>query len=83
MTQHYTVDNEASPFAHGRSLRLMNHGLQVAQLNIQSIMCRFDEVKQILYINGTDIIGFTETYLRNEISDVEIDIYNTSKFKEI
>ena len=37
-------------------------------------MCKFDEVKQILYDNEIDIIGFTETHLRNEISDVEIDI---------
>ena len=74
MTSHSTVDKEAAPLAHGRSPGLIKQGLQMAHLNIRSIMCKFDEVKQILYDNETGIIGFTETHLRNEISDVEIDI---------
>ena len=74
MTSHSTVDNESAPLAQGRSLGLIKQGLQMAHLNIRSIMCKFDEVKQILYDNEIDIIGFTETHLRNEISDVEIDI---------
>lgn len=50
--------------------------LKTAQLNIRGLRNKVDEIRILLKLCRFDIFGITETYLKSEIADGEIEIEN-------
>ena len=51
-----------------------NRGLHFIHLNINSLLSKIDELREIVEISNPTVIGITETKLGNLISDSEISI---------
>eukprot|EP00112_Aurelia_sp_Birch-Aquarium-sp1_P019753 Seg495.8 transcript_id=Seg495.8/GoldUCD/mRNA.D3Y31 product="hypothetical protein" protein_id=Seg495.8/GoldUCD/D3Y31 len=56
--------------------RLGNHGIKMAHLNVNGLMSKINQIRFLLKNTNFDIFAITETHLKGEIEDKEIEIEN-------
>ena len=53
-----------------------NHGIKMAHLNVNGLMSKINQIRFLLEKASFDIFAITETHLKGEIEDKEIEIEN-------
>ena len=72
------MDNDNDDFQHDivRRLNTNTKHLKIAHLNIRGLRNKVDEIRILLKLCRFNIFGITETHLKSEIADGEIEIEN-------
>ena len=56
--------------------KMSNHGIKMTQLNVNELLSKINQIRFLLEKTNIDIFAITETHLRGEIEDKEIEIEN-------
>ncbi|CAB3984748.1 Hypothetical predicted protein [Paramuricea clavata] len=52
----------------------LRRGLKIAHLNVNRLICKFDEIKKLIEKHSFDFLALSETWLTSSISDDELNI---------
>ena len=53
----------------------LKRGFKIAHLNINRLICKLDEVKNLIQDHSFDVLSLTETWLTPNVSDDELNIF--------